>query len=125
VSVPLPDTDVLLVGKVRFLSRPAFAVGALFGAAITVICTVSLSVAPELSVTVNSKLYTPFTRLFTVVNDLVGERMENSLGPSTLLQRYEEIFPSGSVPLPESLTLLVGNVICISLPAFASGTWLG
>src|SRR5438876_883832 len=110
------------------ISEPAFAVGAwLIGAeaALTIICIVSFPVAPELSVTVSSKLYTPFTRLVTVVNDLVGERIVNSFGPETLLQRYEAICPSGSTPLPASLTLLVGKVICTSLPALASGAWLG
>ena len=54
VSVPLPFKAVVLEGKVIATSEPALAVGAWLAALFTVICMVSLPVAPLLSVTVNS-----------------------------------------------------------------------
>ena len=45
-------------------------------------------------------------------------------GPEIFVQLYADMLPSGSVPLPERLTVLVGNVIVWSLPAFAVGGML-
>ena len=42
-------------------------------------------------------------------------------GPDVFVQLYADMLPSVSAPLPESVTVLVGNVIDWSVPAFAVG----
>ena len=47
--------------------------------------------------------------------------IEPLVGPDIFVHRYEEIVPSGSVPLPERLAEAVGIVITWSEPALAVG----
>ena len=42
-------------------------------------------------------------------------------GPDTLVHKYAVTDPSGSVPLPVSVTLFVGSVIVLSIFALAVG----
>ena len=42
-------------------------------------------------------------------------------GPDIFVQLYADILPSGSEPVPVNDTLLVGNVIDLSAPAFTVG----
>ena len=53
---PLPSSEPEFVGKTIEIEFPAFATGGWLEEAFTVIWTVSLAVAPELSVTVNSNI---------------------------------------------------------------------
>ena len=45
--------------------------------------------------------------------------------PETLVQAYAVMLPSGSEPLPVTVTELVGSVMVLSVPALAVGAWLG
>src|SRR6187399_2890095 len=65
-SVPLPESVTVFVGSVIVWFGPAIAVGGIFPAGLTVTCMVSLPKAPLLSVTLNSKRYTPCTIPVTV-----------------------------------------------------------
>src|SRR6187549_1212412 len=82
---------------------------------------VSLPNAPLLSVTLNSKRYTPCTIAVTVVVAEFGLVILPAVGPAILVHRYAVILPSASVPLPESVAVLIGKVMTWSGPAFATG----
>ena len=45
-------------------------------------------------------------------------------GPEVLVQRYDDIVPSESVPVPFNETVFIGNVIVWLVPAFAVGGML-
>ena len=67
-------------------SLPALAVGGWFAAAFTVTLTVSLRVAPKLSVTVNLNTYTPTTvSPLTPVEAALGAAMLTAEGPLNLV----------------------------------------
>ena len=112
-------------------SFPASATGGLFsagGAAFTVICTVSLAIAPLSSVTLNSKIYTPSTKSFTPVCALVGVMIDGCgcNGPDNFIHWKEVMVPSGSVDaVPFNVTVFVGKVMAWSEPASALDPWLG
>ncbi len=99
----------------------AFAVGPWLTAMFTVTCMVSVSVAPLLSVTFNSNLYIPCAKPVAVVIADVVLVMLPAAGPEIFLHRYAVIVPSGSVPLPVIVAVLVGSVRFWSSPAFAIG----
>jgi hypothetical protein len=91
------------------------------GAGLTVTCTSSVPVLTKLSVTVNLNIYTPCVRLDTVVVADVELPNVNETGPLILLHEYPATVPSVSVPLPDSVVLLMGSVIVLSAPALAVG----
>src|SRR5678815_4622577 len=85
----------------------------------------SVSTAPSLSVTLSLNVYIPTLRLLTVVAAvLVADKVDVD-GPLTCVHRYPAMVPSASVPLPVRLAELVGKVIVLLAPAFATGGWLG
>src|SRR2546425_187074 len=103
---------VVLVGRTMFLLDPALALGGLLTALLTVTLRESISLAPLLSVTFNWKVYTPATRLFTVVLAEDPLTIVNCVGPLNLVHRSDAIVPSGSLdPLPLIATEFSGNVI--------------
>ena len=55
----IPETDVLLLGRVIVISLPALATGSIFGTALTFTVTWSSAEAPSLSVTFNLNTYVP------------------------------------------------------------------
>src|ERR1035437_1131538 len=106
------------------LLEPALATGAILAAAFTVTCIVSLPVAPLLSVTFNSNLYTPCTNPVTVVAEEAALVIVPAEGPDIFVQLYEDMLPSASVPLPANDVVLTGNVMVLLEPALATGAML-
>ena len=91
---------------------PALAVGGILAAAFTVTLTVSLPVAPTLSVTVNLNTYTPTTvSPLTPVEAALADPKVTAVGPLILVHAYDAIVPSASDPLPTSVVDDVGSVI--------------
>jgi hypothetical protein len=78
--------------------------------------------APALSITFNWNAYTPEAKLEIEVPIAELFAMVYDVGPAIFVQVYDEIVPFGSFDaLPLTLTVLVGKVIFISEPAFATG----
>src|SRR5436190_2083058 len=120
-SVPVPFKLVPLMGKVVVLSVPAFAIGARFPAGFTITCTVSFAIKPLLSETVNSYLKKPCTSLLTTVVAALAVAMVSDAGPDIFHHFYTLRSSYVSVPVPFKLVVLMGKVIVLSVPAFATG----
>jgi hypothetical protein len=84
-SVPDPAMVTEFVGKVIDWSGPALAIGRILDAALTVMVTEALPVAPPLSVTVSWKIDVPAVSPVTVVEADVGEVIVPE--PEVLVQR--------------------------------------
>ncbi len=80
----LPSKVTVLTGSVTVCGLPASATGGR-GAALTVMVTVAVELAPLLSVTFNSNTYTPSAKSVIVVTALPGEEIVAPEGPDTLL----------------------------------------
>jgi len=120
-SVPDPDTVTVETGNVIVWVTPAFAVGDWLAAAFTVTVTSAYPVAPWLSVTVKRNTLTP-----TVLKAVIVVAAELGLViipavPLICVHAYEAIVPSGSVPPPFNITVVVGRLIVCELPASAVG----
>ena len=90
-------------------------------AAFTVMITSLVPVAPWLSVTVRRNTLAPI-----VVNPVIFVEAVEGLAivaavPLICDHAYDAMLPSGSVPLPDKVTLDVGKVIVWFAPAFATG----
>ena len=113
----------LLVGRVIVWVAPALTVGAVsvVAAALTVMCTVEVAVAPLASVAVSSKTYVPWTRLPAVVLSAAALAKVAVEGPLTWVHFVDLIVPPVSDAVPVSVTLLVGRVIVWAGPALSTG----
>src|SRR5204863_7720052 len=125
---PPPFKLPKLVGRVIVILLPALATGGTLAILLTTIVTLSSSIAPWLSVTLNWNTYVPTAvRPLTCVVDPAGVVITGVTdpGPVTKLHAYVAIVPSGSKdPVPSRPAIAVGWLMVTLLPALATGGWL-